>query len=349
MTDFTPAYYQIKTDIKNKILAGVLHSGEMLPGRNKLAEQYECSWSTLNRSINELILEGILVAERGKGTYVSSRILNSPEKGTQSNHVKVWFCHPFPSVYSSLFEMMEGMREEAHSRGNSIQFLNTVNTGEQPHDLNGYIVVTPSNDQFEDLCMAWRNGEKFIVLNSSFHNAPFPIIDSDIYTSTKEAVNYLYSCNHKKIGLLGIRQGFSNYDKRMDAYKDAYLEKGLEYKDKWVVGRPENMLEAKAVYENWIDERHECTAVFAADYTTAMIVLEIIQQLNIKVPEDLSLIGIGDSPFTSALRVPLSTIVQPFQEMGKIAVSRVLENDWRQESLLIPCKVQLRDSISKLV
>jgi DNA-binding LacI/PurR family transcriptional regulator/DNA-binding transcriptional regulator YhcF (GntR family) len=344
MTDFTPAYFQIKTDIKKKIATGYYKPGEALPGRNALSEHYQCSWSTLNRAINELILEGVLVAERGKGTYVSSFSKTLDQQKDDENAIKVWFCHPFPSVYSNLFEMMEGMRKEADDRGSRVSF---ISTGEQPQSLNKYIVVTPSNAQFNDLAQAWHRGEKFIVLNSSFEEAPFPTIDADIYTASKQALQLLFEHNHQKIGLLGIRYGFSNYEKRVAAYRDAFKEAELSYRQEWILDRSENVEDAKRIYQDWMKQFSECTAIFAADYTTSMVVLEVTAQLGINIPQDISLFGVGTSPFSSALKVSPSAILQPFHDMGKLAIARVIDEVWHTDPLMMPCQLIEGNSVSK--
>lgn len=60
-----PLYYIIKEDIKDKIQAGKLKPGEILPTENRLCEEYGASRVTIRRAINELISENVL--DRGFG------------------------------------------------------------------------------------------------------------------------------------------------------------------------------------------------------------------------------------------------------------------------------------------
>jgi len=322
-----------------------LKHGDALPGRNALADEYGCSWSTLNRAVSELILEGLLVAHKGKGTFVSSR----PLVTETISPIKVWLCHPFPSVYSTLAEMMDGLRQAARERGRPIEFLDSVISHAEPQDLTGYIVVTPSNEQFVRLQQAWDRGERFVVLNSDFDNSKFASVNADIYGSTLAAIRHFMQHGHRRIGLLGIRYGFSNYERRIAACRDALQEAGVPFHREWVVERLENLQETKRLFREWLEAHPECTAVFAADYTSALLFMEIVQEKGIRIPEELSLFVSGETLSASMLKVSLSTVVQPFVELSKIAVFRLLDKEWGRGTELLPCKLIIRDSVAALV
>lgn len=340
---FTPAYYQIKQDVKKRIADGLLKPGELLPGRAQLTTEYNCSWSTLNRAINELMLEGILVAQKGVGTFVAHQ---QPANETARQPVKVWVCHPFPSIYSAFSEMMDGLREEAHRRGKSIQFIDKGNE-EKPKDLSGYIVVTPSNDQFEELERAWNEGQRFVVLNSDFKEASFVCINSDLYRASVEVMDTLMDNGHRSIGLLGVRHRFSNYENRMAAFREGFRKRNVPFLEEWIVGRPEDQDDAKHLFAEWLENHSDCTAVYAADYTSSLILLEILCENGVRIPQQLSLFASGPIPFQSVLKVPLDVVLQPFHELGRIAVAKLLDEQWDAGTILLPCRLQKNGSVSE--
>ncbi|GKX68789.1 GntR family transcriptional regulator [Inconstantimicrobium mannanitabidum] len=65
-----PVYYQLKEDIKNKINRGVWKVGECIDSERELSDQYSVSRMTIRQALGELVQEGILVREKGKGTFV---------------------------------------------------------------------------------------------------------------------------------------------------------------------------------------------------------------------------------------------------------------------------------------
>ena len=68
-----PAYQRIENDLRADIGAGRWAEGIMLPSRRRLAEQYAVSVPTVERAISELLSDGTLRADGGRGTFVAGR------------------------------------------------------------------------------------------------------------------------------------------------------------------------------------------------------------------------------------------------------------------------------------
>jgi GntR family transcriptional regulator len=68
-----PLYYQIGTILRKKILSGELPSGSVLPSEDVLAEDYEVSRITVRQALALLEQDGLLIRQRGKGTFVSDK------------------------------------------------------------------------------------------------------------------------------------------------------------------------------------------------------------------------------------------------------------------------------------
>ncbi len=70
-TSVVPIYYQLKTMIQECISSGEYPVGMCLPSEREFCEQYGISRMTVRQAISELVNEGLLRRERGKGTYVA--------------------------------------------------------------------------------------------------------------------------------------------------------------------------------------------------------------------------------------------------------------------------------------
>jgi GntR family transcriptional regulator len=66
-----PLYFQLKECIKEKIETGELKPGDLLPSERELSQVHQISRPTVRQALRELVNEGLLYREKGKGTYVA--------------------------------------------------------------------------------------------------------------------------------------------------------------------------------------------------------------------------------------------------------------------------------------
>ena len=144
------------------------------------------------------------------------------------------------------------------------------------------------------------------------------------YAAAEAAVRCFMEHGHTHIGFIG-----TNDDDRSRGYRDAIKKFSLPCKDYLcqdsfsmsINGGFEGMNRILEVY----DKQHPVTAVFCASDKTAIGALQACKQKGLRVPEDISLMGMDDSEMTQYLTPSLSTIHVPLEEMGKFAI-RVLRD-----------------------
>lgn len=71
-----PLYFQLKKILKEKIETGELEPGDLLPSERELKEKYQISRPTIRQALNELVNEGLVYREKGKGTFVAKPKIN---------------------------------------------------------------------------------------------------------------------------------------------------------------------------------------------------------------------------------------------------------------------------------
>lgn len=69
----TPIYQQVKDALRARIESGALVAGDMVPGEEQLAADFNCSRLTAHRALRELADEGLVVRRRRAGTQVAAR------------------------------------------------------------------------------------------------------------------------------------------------------------------------------------------------------------------------------------------------------------------------------------
>ena len=83
-----PVYYQLKEEIKEKISQGVWAKGECIDSERELSENYRVSRMTVRQALGELVQEGMLVREKGRGTFVCERKVKQQDMMSFSEIVK---------------------------------------------------------------------------------------------------------------------------------------------------------------------------------------------------------------------------------------------------------------------
>ncbi|GFZ32887.1 GntR family transcriptional regulator [Clostridium zeae] len=83
-----PVYYQLKEDIKRKISQGVWKVGQCIDSERELSESYGVSRMTIRQALGELVQEGILIREKGKGTFVCEPKVKQKDMMSFSNIIK---------------------------------------------------------------------------------------------------------------------------------------------------------------------------------------------------------------------------------------------------------------------
>ena len=166
------------------------------------------------------------------------------------------------------------------------------------------------------------------ILLSRIH----PIIETDFVgvdneLGAKIAVKYLIDKGHKKIAHITGPLDTSPAMQRLNGYKNALKENGIEYDEDLVMTgdfRESGGYEcAKKLLI--INRKKRPTAIFAANDLSAMGAMEAIYSLGLKVPDDISIIGYDNIHISSYPSINLTTINQPKYEMAKIATEILID------------------------
>ena len=157
----------------------------------------------------------------------------------------------------------------------------------------------------------------------------------DGFFAFRDAVRYFYDRGHRGIALIGAEQ-----EGRYCGYLEGLRLCGLPE-------RPEHIAQIDTLSmdgglhgtKQLLEQGNDITAVICANDMTAIGALRACKELGIRVPEELSLIGMNDIPNVRYVQPKLSSIHVPLDEMGKLAV-RVLA-DRISGGHTLPIKVSL--------
>lgn len=189
--------------------------------------------------------------------------------------------------------------------------------------------------------------KKIISISLNILDIPCDQIVCNGYDAAQDAVSYFHSLNHKNIGFIGSPEGrFYGYQKAMENLKlPISLEAVVSNVTLSMDGGHKGMLRL-------LEQAPDLTAVFCANDMVAIGALRACQERGIRVPEDLSLLGMNDIENIQYTTPMLSSIRVPLDEMGKMAVTILLDRTNGGHSsplrVLFPHTLIKRDSCRKL-
>ena len=149
-----------------------------------------------------------------------------------------------------------------------------------------------------------------------------PWVGTDNRGGAYEATQYLLKLGHRRIAYIQGPIKYKVSHERYQGYCDALQEFGIA-PDPVLVGEgdfmpPGGRICASAFFE--LPETERPTAIFAGSDLMAYGVMSAAESFGLRIPDDLSLVGFDDNPSSAHMRPALTTVRQPFADMGRRAI-----------------------------
>ncbi len=138
------------------------------------------------------------------------------------------------------------------------------------------------------------------------------------------ATRHLIQGGHRRIAYVRGAEGSSDSLARQSGYRRALEEAGLAFDPALVAPGTGRAGSGERALPRLLALDEPPTALFCYNDMTAIGLLRAARQRGLSVPRDLAVVGFDDIPFASYVQPSLTTVVQPMDEMGRLAVEMVL-------------------------
>lgn len=141
-----------------------------------------------------------------------------------------------------------------------------------------------------------------------------------------EATQYLIELGHRRIGLIAGLRTLASAIERLEGYKSALSDHAIPVQDEYITQGDFHEAGGYAAAQQLLDLPERPTAIFASNDLSAFGAMEAIRERGLSIPEDVSIVGFDDIPQASVTYPKLTTIRQPLFQMGRSAVTLLLEH-----------------------
>ncbi|HBR01424.1 MAG TPA: LacI family transcriptional regulator [Ruminiclostridium sp.] len=256
-------------------------------------------------------------------------------------------------------EMAFNIEQFAGESGYHIMLCNSVSSLEQEQNVfkllmgrkvDG-ILIFPTGAQSHKLLEKYLDKIPVVFVSENLGSFHASYVTVDNFQGTSIGTEYLYSLGHRNILYFGRR---ASHKLRYEGYEAICKKYGLE---PHFYESPYHTDSIKHGYDMAMDlfkanSSLPYTAIFASTDSNALGLLKACEEVGIRIPEDISMLGFDNIPYSGLPKIMLSTIEQPYKLMATAAVSMLIDKidnpEFGYSHKILSPKLVVRSSCQKL-
>lgn len=261
-------------------------------------------------------------------------------------------CFHFSDAFLSI--VFESMRKNCKRNRDRLFYIpfNLTNSNYQENiaklNLDAAIVLFPKENS--PLIKEFEQKEFPFVVLGSIENKSVVSVDIDNYEAAKKATKYLIKSGLKEIAMIShapLEYAAANH--RMNGFLDAMKEANCKINKNWLIEANFNVESGyKAAYNLW-QQSKKPEAIFCGNDEIALGAMIYLNEHEVKIPEEISIIGFDDDPMSEYLYPALTTVAVPGIELANQCISQIyslLENNkLKKKNIILPSQIVIRDTV----
>jgi len=193
--------------------------------------------------------------------------------------------------------------------------------------VDGFLISPSSKTtKFDHLEKLRASGTPVVVFDRDCPNFEADKVLVDDYDGAFQAVDYLIKTGCKRIAHISGPQNLTTCQHRKKGYLDALKKNGLEI-DELLNSEVEGFTseDGEEATRKLLDLNLPPDAIFAINDAVAIGAMSVIRERGMKIPDDISIVGFDDEPYSKYFNPSLTSVWQPVYDLGMLS-SRILMN-----------------------
>lgn len=264
-----------------------------------------------------------------------------------------------PELANQFFAMVtEGVQRAASAR-DVLVVLVVPDATEQPEEnqtrllrsqrVDGVIYLSGTGTAPAALYELARSGP-VVLVDEQIPGLDVPAVVCDSRRGAREVAAHVLERGHRRLAVIGGPPALWTSQQRLAGYREAIAGAGINPDDVPVHAGDYRQVSGTKLAKEILSEPagRRPTALLCANDLMAVGAMEACRELDLRVPEDVSIVGFDDLPVAALLTPRLTSVRQPAHDMGFRAASTLLdllEGTAAEDIGQLPVSVQLRDSV----
>lgn len=158
-----------------------------------------------------------------------------------------------------------------------------------------------------------------VVVGDRVKGAESSCVCCESRTASREAVEHLVSLGHRRIAISINIVEDSDHQERMDGYREAHRDHGIEVDDKLIMRAPGNRQGGSQLIRRIVTAVDRPTAVYITDPMAAIGAMNEAQKMGLRIPEDVSIVGFDDTEIRHTSLPTMTAVCQDARGLGREA------------------------------
>lgn len=271
--------------------------------------------------------------------------------GRKSFQVALLYDNPSPYY---VYHLQAGALERCHELGyrlliqpvvaDSAGLVQEVAALIDETHLDGLILTPPVTESAALLEELDRRALPYVRIEPGFRRDEGRSTTIDDVAAARDLTAHLIGLGHRAIAFITGPETHISSVERLKGYRAALDAHGIAFDPALVVAGDYSLPSGREAARRLLGAASRPTAIFAGNDDMAAGALAVAHELDIGVPDELSIAGFDDSDLAAAVWPPLTTIRQPVRELAWAAADLLLSDDRTRERLTLDYDLVIRAS-----
>lgn len=361
------AYLDLAQRLRERILQGDYPADSYLPSERALAVEWNASRQTVRQALLQLRREELVASEHGRGNRVlQESAAEASNELSVAPYAKLAALVIYDITHGGAMSICQGAASAIQQEGyhlivaevaahvarraeeEAAQIRALIDKG-----VRGLLIYAEPTDKNRGLLLeAMSKGMSVVQIDRYLAGLPCDYVGVENVAAAEEMTEHLMRGGHNRIAFLSFHNAASTCRERLQGYRNALYRRGLPVEEDLVAycdPRKEKFAEITRIIREWAASPDPPTAIFAVNDEVALEASKALNALGASLPRQMALVGFDNLPATALVSPALTTVAQPFYDLGRAAAQLLLsrlQNDFAGEprTVRLPTRLVVRQS-----